>query len=432
MSEGNTSLQDILQEGSARFSAGNYSGAIAVWVPLLEALDASEVSANPPLQQVRISTLVNCGAALRALGDIIGAMNAYSMAIDDLGKYLDPERVDLVHLAAAAHLNLGNLCNQIGEAEPAIQAWKVAWSFLSAKSLENNEEYDLTRVRMLSDLGSAYRRMGDSNEAFSTFENAEAALQKLQRRGASQAGAIAEGATLYINYGNALGENGDFNGALNAYDKAETLLNATQSLEASHYASRARLHSNRGVLWRERGSASLALDDYQKALEFFDQAAIKGDQRLVLSRARVLTNIGILLDGINEHQGALEAYKSALTLLNSILENGTHDVGSDVAHVLEGIGSTYHQMADGLKALNAFKGAFDVLNEGSMQDRVDLDADRARVSLNIASTFSNVGKSPEALQFSEYAQSLYEGPTVGPQLPRSTERCRLYANMSHL
>jgi cytochrome c-type biogenesis protein CcmH/NrfG len=81
MIEGNASLQYILQEGSARFSAGNYSGAIALWVPLLEALDSSEVSGNPPLQQARISTLVNCGAALRALGDVSGAMNAYSMAI---------------------------------------------------------------------------------------------------------------------------------------------------------------------------------------------------------------------------------------------------------------------------------------------------------------------------------------------------------------
>ena len=148
------------------------------------------------------------------------------------------------------------------------------------------------------------------------------------------------------------------------------------------------------------GLARWALNEYQRALEDFEQALalhrVTGNRR---GEASVLQSIGIIYSTIGDSQRALEHYSQALSLSGE-----TGDRGSE-ASVLTNIGVVYTALAEYQKALDCYDRALPLRR--ATRDR----RGEGHTLNNIGDVYYAVGEYQKALEY--YEQSLSISRTAG-------------------
>jgi tetratricopeptide (TPR) repeat protein/tRNA A-37 threonylcarbamoyl transferase component Bud32 len=229
----------------------------------------------------------NLGNALKARGDVDGAIACYTKAL-----HLDPKD-------ANAHTNLGSALQARGDVDGAIACYHKAL------------ELDAKFVPAHNDLGSALQARGDVKGAIACFNkaldlNPKDALAHYNLGVALDAqgdlkGAIAcyhkalhldpKYANAHTNLGSALRAQGDVKGAIACFKNA---LNFDPNLAPAH--------NNLGSALQAQGDVDRAIACYKKALDL--------DPNL----APAHNNLGSALEAKKDLAGAIACYKKALDL----------------------------------------------------------------------------------------------------------------------
>jgi tetratricopeptide (TPR) repeat protein len=229
----------------------------------------------------------NLGNALKAQGDVTGAIACYQKALD-----LDPKY-------ATAHNNLGLARKAQGDVKGAIACYTKAL------------ELDPKLVQAQTNLGAALYAQGDLKGAIACYHKALDLDPKL--------------APAHNNLGLALAAQGDTKGAIACYNKA-------LHLDPKYTQA----HNNLGVALKAQGDLSGAVACYKKALALEPRLAsahtnlggallMQGDVKKALDHyqkalaldpkyAPAHTNLGGALKAQGDVKGAIACYKKALDL----------------------------------------------------------------------------------------------------------------------
>ena len=176
-------------------------------------------------------------------------------------------------------------------------------------------------------------------------------------------------ATCFNNIGSVFFGHGDFNEALENYNKA---LSFYESIFGDSDLSVARCYSNLGLVYNKLG-------EYNKALEFSIKAlnirkTILGEKHPDV--ALCYNNIGLVYGEQNENEKAMEYYNNALTIWKCYYgEKHQH-----VATCYDNLGSVYSEQGDFNKALDCYDKALSI-NESILGEN----------HLNVAICCNNIG-----------------------------------------
>jgi tetratricopeptide (TPR) repeat protein len=176
------------------------------------------------------------------------------------------------------------------------------------------------RARLQSVIGEVYATLGDYPRARAALDPAIATLK------ASPSADPVDLAHALDWVGYIAMVQGDLNGALDALNQSESLLDDSTPRRRDELAT---LHGRRaGVLYRQ-GNYSLARDEYRAALDLRDKVVPKN----TLKAAGLRNNYGNLLRGMNDLKGAETEYEEAIAIYK-----GIYGVDSENVYLFIGAG----------------------------------------------------------------------------------------------
>jgi len=183
-------------------------------------------------------------------------------------------------------------------------------------------------------------------------------------------------ASAYLKSGNALRKLGNFNHALDAYQKALKI-----SEEDKNRGGIARSHNGLGIAYCLLAYYDKSIESFFSALKTYEE---DGDKSGV---AHALNNIGINYYYLDKHNKALEYYLKALVLRKEIGSK------ADIAASLNNIGDIYSTMGNWEKALQYLLEALNLHKEFGNNDLV------FALHLNIGNVYGNLNDDTKALEY---------------------------------
>ncbi len=229
-------------------------------------------------------------AILEELAEVQDTIGEYEKAIENLEKAIDSTQDNE---AKARNLRkIGDIYGNTGEYDKSLE--------MLANAKEVAEEGTAEYGRICRNEGSVYERKGDYDKGLAL---SNAALKYFEDYGAEKKDI---GDTLRI-IGNIHASKGDFNTALEYYEKSLPIMEEINEL----YGIAAALN-NIGTVYNAKGDLASELKNYEHSLEIFDNIGFK------LGIATLLNNIGNVNYTKGELTNALEHYGRSLKIREMI------------------------------------------------------------------------------------------------------------------
>ncbi len=227
-----------------------------------------------------------------------------------------------------------------------ISVWNklITHSIAVAKSFNKSEHEDY--ATLLNNIGSVYDKIGDYNKALEFYEKAINIREKVL--GTEHP----DTATSYNNIGGVYMAISDYNKALEFYEKA---INVKIKLLGTEHPDTATSYNNIGLLYKNMG-------DYNKALEFYEKALNIREKVLGTEHrdtAGSYNNISGVYYSMGDYSKALEFYEKTLQIFEKVL--GTEH--PDTAISYNNIGFVYNRMRDYNKALEYINKTKDIFEK---------------------------------------------------------------------
>lgn len=182
----------------------------------------------------------------------------------------------------------------------------------------------------------------------------------------------------------------EYEEALQALQQAMEVRSRQPALENVPDFQQIIIRSGEAVTLGQMGSIHSRLGDYQRAIDFYEQAlAIDREIENRHDEAIILDNIGVTLDRMGDYEKALAYHQQALAILQEL------DEPFDEAVTLNNIGMTYKSLMDLDRALSYFEQAL------AIRQRI---GDRAGVAVSL----NTIGGVQSAMDDYQAAQAYYE------------------------
>ncbi len=172
----------------------------------------------------------------------------------------------------------------------------------------------------------------------------------------------------YHNLGSALGDQGDYEGALKYIHKA---LNDQLKVRDPLHRDMGDMYNELGSLYENLEKYDLALDFCQKAIDVYKQPNVQNHRYL----ARAYENIGSVYESLADWEKAVEYYKMALDL--QLKEFGPDDF--DLVSTYSSLGSVYEDREDYEMALTYFIPMLNIQQQTLSSSDIELAEDYERV-----------------------------------------------------
>lgn len=199
-------------------------------------------------------------------------------------------------------------------------------------------------------------------------------------------------AVAYSNIGSIYFSHGDYNQALEYYEKA---LKIWLDIFSGNHHEVATNYNNVGYAYQSQGEYTKALEFYEKALKIW--LGISGGNHLAV--ATIYNNIGSINSSQRNYTQALECYEKALSIQLHILgENHPN-----IATIYNNIGFVYDSQGYNAKALEYYEKASRIWQDAFGENHPDV----ALVYSNIGSAYDSQGDYTRALEYNEKALKIW-------------------------
>lgn len=230
--------------------------------------------------------------------------------------------------------NLDERLNVWGYSKNLIEIYEL---ILHKDHLKDNFHFGKqTYGALLSNLGNAYRNLGDPNKAIEYYESA----LKIAKENNDEK---AEGNNLgYL--GNAYRNIGKLEESTKYYENAIQILRKVGDIRGEGIN-----YGNLGIAYSDGGKTEEAIECYQKALEISRKCDEKGEE------GNYLGNLGSAYRNLGELDKSIEYYINAIKILNQVGDRrrkGNH-IGN--------LGSSYRDLGNQEKAIKCYKSAIKIL-----------------------------------------------------------------------
>ncbi|MBD2338725.1 tetratricopeptide repeat protein [Calothrix sp. FACHB-156] len=279
-------------------------------------------------------------------------------------------------LAAGALLGIGRIYFTSGETKKALDSYNQALELQRAsKDLDG-------QVDTLETLGQVYIQLGEAKKALTALNQA-LQIQQIRKNIAGQADTLTLIATLY----SSLGDN----------QKARESLTQVLALQKQLPQPDP---SKQAVTYMSMGTTYTVANDYQKALEYFNQArSLFQKSGRPNEQAEVLIQISFVYDELGQQQTALDVLNQALTLQRA-QKNRSRE-----AFTLNNIGGIYASFGNYQQSLDFYNQAL------TLQRQIkDLPGEAATLTY-IAKLYQSLGD--DKLSVDTYNQALDKFRAIG-------------------
>jgi tetratricopeptide (TPR) repeat protein len=297
----------------------------------------------------------------------VEAQSRYLEAIQHFEAAYVIDKVLRPHGAAFDLYNIGGAYHKLGRSEEALRSFQQALPLLRELKNRSGEAYTLNFI------GSSYNRVGRSEEALSTFQQALPILRELKDR---------QGEAMTLNdIGSSYDSLGRSDEALSSYQQALPI-----KRELNDRPGEAKTLSNIAAAYEDLSRYEEALSSYQQSLPIFREVKDQSGE------ATTLNNIGAACHKLGRYEQALSYYQQSLPIFREIKDR------SGEAHTLTNIGNSYYRLRRSEEALSSYQRALPVVREVKDRQR------EAAVLTNIGDAYYSLSRNQEALN--SYQQAL--------------------------
>jgi tetratricopeptide (TPR) repeat protein/anti-sigma regulatory factor (Ser/Thr protein kinase) len=247
-------------------------------------------------QALALATRIGNPRAIADAHNNLGWLETQQGHIDDAAEHLDKalegfRRIGNPSYTSIALSNLGWLADKQGDRTGALKRFDEA---LEQATLAADSA---SMAVLLYSIGTTYNKMQEHGRARTHLERSLAIEERLGRRNKQ--------GNCLVAIGNAWRSEGDASKAMEQYQRAAALFNAT----SNHYGAGMVLE-NSGDLFLER-EPKKALPYYQRALAHYDTLHSAADKAYILQR------IGVAYAGLNKYADAETSYTEGMELATS-------------------------------------------------------------------------------------------------------------------
>jgi len=256
------------------------------------------------------------------------------------------------------------------------------------KNGTNNNKLLIARV--YHDVGLMLYHMLDSDAAIAQYN--EAILLKIAAGGEKSPSLAAT----YNNLGVAYDDNGDYDEAIEQYEKALDIYEIHPAYKA--HPETATTYNNLGIAYRKKGEYDKAIELYKKALGIYENhPAYKAHPET----AKTYNNLGAAYGAKGDYDEAIEQFEKAL----GIYENHpAYKAHPETAKTYNNLGVTYIRNKEYYDAIDWLQKALDIYeNNPEYKNRPDI----AMVYYNFADVYKQLKNFPLARTFITQALAIF-------------------------
>ena len=283
---------------------------------------------------------------------------------------------------------------ELGEQAKAFQAEEY---FEAAKILEFQCKYPPALLKIQAALQLAPNRW-EFNNLWGVllvdtvdYQGAIQAFQTAQTQLPNPQGV--EAASLFNNLGNAWSELGEYAKAIEFYDQALPIFKKALGPE---HVSVAQTYNNLGTAWSDLGEYAKAIEFYDQALPIYKKAL--GPEHVYV--ASTYNNLGLALAARGEYSKAIEFYDQALPIYKKAL--GPEHVY--VAQTYNNLGTAWSDLGEYAKAIEFYDQALSIFKKALGPEHVYL----AKTYNNLGLAWEARGEYAKAIEFYDQALSIYK------------------------
>jgi len=242
-----------------------------------------------------------------------------------------------------------------------------------------------------NNLGVAYDDNGDYDEAIEQYEKA---LDIYEIHPAYKA--HPETATTYNNLGIAYRKKGEYDKAIELYKKA---LGIKEQVYGKTHPETARTYNNLGDAYRNKGVYDKAIEQFEKALDIYE---IHPAYKAHPETAGTYNNLGAAYGAKGKYDKAIELYKKAL----GIYENHpAYKAHPETATTYNNLGAAYWNKGEYDQAIEQFEKALDIYE---IHPAYKARPETAATYNNLGAAYDDKGEYDKAIEQFEKALGIYE------------------------
>ena len=360
-----------------------------VWeLPVLDALaqrlaeqrqEPASLLLNAGWQHDLSANHVKMGDALRAQGDLAGALKSYRQALDIIQRLAaaDPSNANWQRDLSVSHIKLGDALSAQGDLPSALKAYRQALD--TSQRLADAEPSNAGWQRDLSvshiKLGDALRAQGDLAGALKFFRQACNISQRLAAADPSNADWQSDLSVSQSKLGDVLRAQGDLVGALKSYRQACNIsqrLAAADPSNADWQHDLSVSHNKLGVVLGAQGDLAGALKAYRQALEICQRLADADPSNAGWQRDLSVSHVklGDVLTAQGDLAGALKTYRQSLDIRQRLADGDPSNANwqRDLSASQDRFGDVLRAQGDLAGALKAYRQSLIVIQRLAAAD----------------------------------------------------------------
>lgn len=278
-----------------------------------------------------------------------------------------------------------------------------------AEALRRAAELDLSvgRYRFLIPRSALFVPIGRIDEAIADLDAAIDLLAAVESQPLAHPEQAGELAAALSNRGNAHLKVPRYDAAKVDFERAVRLFEELAVNEDRHWFHVAAVRSNRGILFRELGMISRAIDDFSHAIEIYRsritaQLNLKNDEL-----AAALTNRANAYSDVRRFQEALDDFVRARAIYEALLQSGRNEFVPARAQIVVLHATLLQKQGRHEEALAMLDQSVATLQDLVDAGKLHLEASFAFARLCRAYTLAELGDTADALKDSAWARDSY-------------------------
>ena len=306
------------------------------------------------------------------------------------------------YLAATLN-NLGTVLRDLGEREPARQAFEEALGMYRKLAQAEPAPFEPYLVATLNNLGTVLRDLGKRAEARKAYEEALGVCRRL-----AEAAFAPDVAMTLNNLGVVLSDLGERAEARKAYEEALAIRRKLAQAEpAAFEPDVAGTLSNLGTVLSDLGERELARQAYEEALGIYRRLAQAEPAAFEPYLAMTLNNLGNVLRDVGERGPAREAFEEALGIRRRLAQAEPAAFESDMAMTLNNLGTALSDLGERKLAREAFEEALGIRRRLAQAEPAAFEPHVAMTLNNLGTVLRDVGERGPAREAFEKALGIY-------------------------
>lgn len=417
--------------GVATRRTGDFNLSIEILDRALKLMDQEPLRSRMNLDFDRALICAHRGSALRQNRRIPEAMAEFAYAEEAFSRLAITEDEEADIEAARVLVERGLSLQTLGQGHAAVSCYDRALEILREHKTNGRTDLDFDFARAFRFRALVWRslkRFGDANDDLELAR----ALIPLQTPFTSQKWYLFA-AQCSVSHALVDWDFGRLESGLDRMATAERWYLA-EPLKSRKDLNRdkSELYMDWAVVLRRARKTEEALASVNKAVDLAQEEVLNGRRELDLMLARLLMNRGVYRRILGDVNGALNDHCASRRILFAPpLADHRHLDGTRARLLM--------QLARSLKENGQPEAAADMYDESisiyfgvKLKSQPEMDTARALTLMYRSNCIYDLRMMRKALDGYELAQGLFEGPTIGPWLPRNSDRARLYASMARV